>query len=199
MARGHDYVILDTETTGLRSPAEIWEIAITTNSGIPMYNQMLRPVNGLTPTPTRDPSITWDTVKDCPTWTDIQSDLKYRLKGANIVVYNATFDRSMFHCSDESNGLAHFDWSNFAAWYCAMTAYSEFNGEWDDYHGNFAWKKLILAAARSGFVGDGKAHRALFDCQMTARVVDYMLAETSHLALDEIGIDIPDRDAGVNS
>lgn len=46
---------------------------------------------------------------------------------------------------------------------CAMLRYAEWNGEWNDYYGNYRWHKLHVAAAATGFNEDVEWHRALGD------------------------------------
>jgi DNA polymerase-3 subunit epsilon len=51
-------------------------------------------------------------------------------------------------------------------WVCAMEAYAEFWGEWNDYHGNYRWQKLATACRQQG-IGVVNAHDAMGDARMT--------------------------------
>lgn len=185
MVRSRDYVILDTETTGLRRPASIWELSIISDNGEILFDRRIRPINCPDHPSFHNPEMTRADLATCPTWAEVRPTVEALLKDRDIVVYNATFDRSMFHCSDEDNNLAQFSWSTHGRWWCAMKAFSEFYGEWDSYHGNYAWKKLVDAVRICG-VKPEVAHRAFADCLMTMRVVSHMLRECEDLELDDI-------------
>ncbi|NJL65352.1 MAG: hypothetical protein HC903_30705 [Methylacidiphilales bacterium] len=47
--------------------------------------------------------------------------------------------------------------------HCAMHYYSQYVGEWNDYHGNYKWQKL-----------PGGDHSALGDCHATLKIIKQM-------------------------
>jgi DNA polymerase-3 subunit epsilon len=60
-----------------------------------------------------------------------------------------------------------------ASFYCAMLAYSEFYGEWNDYRQSWKWHKLTNAMYQQRLpVKD--AHGALGDCRMTLALLNKM-------------------------
>lgn len=75
--------------------------------------------------------------------------------------------QSDYACQPE----ATFNWDMFGN-ECAMLAYAEYRGVWNDYHGNYKWHKLSDAAERVGYTlpSGMKAHSALADCLMTLAV-----------------------------
>jgi DNA polymerase-3 subunit epsilon len=168
-----NYIILDTETSGLKRPAEIVEIAMCDSIGNHIFSELVRPLNGYGTDAARITGITSEMLEGARTWREIRPEVESILQGANVVVYNATFDRMMFHCSDESNGLEAFSWSTHANWYCAMLAFAEYNGEWNDYRQSYTWKKLSEAMAYFDDTIENY-HRAMFDCLATATVVMHM-------------------------
>jgi DNA polymerase-3 subunit epsilon len=186
MARAEDYLILDTETTGLKKPAEIVEISIVDRYGLKLIDQLVCPRGSFGPVAQEITGITREMVKHRSNWAQLQYLIQDLTKGRNVVVWNAVFDRQMFHLSDESNGLPHFDWSSHCNWFCAMTAFGEYAGEWNDYYGNYKWWKLTDAIAKVGSTADG-AHRAMADCLMTAYVVRHMMDELQDVSLEHIG------------
>ena len=93
----------------------------------------------------------------------------------DVIVYNATYDRRMLHQSTERAGLPKVPWKSFSEWWCAMEAFAEIYGEWNDYHGNYRWQKLTTAAHYYTISSNG-AHDALADCRMTLAVVKAMVA-----------------------
>lgn len=176
MAAEQDYVILDTETTGLHQQTEICQIAIVDAQGNTLLDSLVKPVRGIPNDAARIHGITDGMVQDAPLWPSLMPKIDALIRGRNIIVYNATYDRSMFHRSSEAHGLPKTEWKDIAAWHCAMLPFSEIFGEWNDYHGNYRWQKLTTAA-RYYLLPVENAHSALGDCLMTLGVVRAMVEE----------------------
>lgn len=175
MAKNEPYFILDTETTGLNE-GEIVSIAIITHRGDTVLNTFVKPVKGIPADATKIHGITLEMVKDAPTWSEVAPKVREILKGQNVVVYNATYDRKMMHKSAEALGMEKTDWKAESAWYCAMLAYAEFYGDWNEYHGNYRWQRLSYAAQAEG-VQVKDAHNALGDVLMTHGIIQAMIAK----------------------
>jgi len=186
MCRAEDYLILDTETTGLKKPAEIVEISVIDRWGKTLISELVKPQGSYGPVAQGITGITPEMLVDRPYWLEWRRHVQEIIKGRNVVVWNAVFDRQMFHLSDESNGLSHFDWSTWSNWFCAMTAFGEFEGTWNDYYDNYKWWKLTEACTRCNIPPDG-AHRAMGDCLMTGLLVRHMMDELQDIDLEHIG------------
>jgi DNA polymerase-3 subunit epsilon len=178
VVKHNNFVILDTETTGLRSPAEICQIALLDNAGNELLYSYVKTANPIPRDATNIHGITTDMVKDALTWPEIKPMLTKLLQGKDIIVYNATYDRQMMHCSDEAWNLPKTNYHNVGAWHCAMLWYADFWGEWDDYHGNNRWQRLSVACAQQGIVV-ADAHDALGDCKMTYALINAVCAKHS--------------------
>lgn len=161
MRRGN-YVVLDTETTGLND-AEICQIAIVDPSGAVLLDTLVEPVRGIPAEAARIHGITNERVQNAPGWAEIAPRVREILKGKDVVVYNAVYDRKMMHQSGEKAGIEKIDWKAESRWFCAMEAYAEFVGDWNEYRRSFRWHKLTDAAARCGVRFQGQAHTALAD------------------------------------
>lgn len=173
MIRRENFVVLDTETTGIRG--EICQIAIINSSGDVLLDTLVKPSDSIPSDATRIHGISNADVADAPTWADITDRVEELLTGQHVVVYNAKFDRGRMHQSAENAGLPKVDWKTFSTWWCAMELFAEEYGDWNDYHGSYRWQKLSTAATHYGIpVVD--AHTALADCQMTLQVVKAMAA-----------------------
>jgi len=167
------FLVLDTETTGLYD-GEIIQIAIINSSGETLLNSYVKPVEPIPSDSIRIHGITDEMVKDAPSWIDLLPKIKGILDGHLLVVYNATYDRKMMHKTAERHDLPKTEWKEVAEWHCAMLAFAELYGDWNNYHGNYRWQKLTVAARYCRVPVDA-AHDALGDCLMTLGVVRYML------------------------
>lgn len=172
MVRGRNFVILDTETTGLHR-GEICEIAIIDAMGNTLLDQRVKTVEPIPLGASNIHGITDSDVKDCPMWREIQPKVREILRGKNVVIYNSVYDRKMMHQSDERNGMERVDYKSESVFWCAMEAYAGYHGDWNSYHQSYKWQKLTSAALHMG-VEETNAHSALGDCLMTLGVIKAM-------------------------
>ncbi|MCS0330882.1 3'-5' exonuclease [Vibrio diabolicus] len=179
-------VIIDTETTGLGSDAEIVEFtAICAQTGQVLVNELVKPMCSIPAEATAIHGITDEDVKDAPDFHIVFSMYFLpKLNGRSIIVYNADYDARLIlqslakHCNDayvsSVQELLFFSGPllSFSGPQCAMLWYAEFWGDWNDCHGDYKWQSLTNACAQQGVdVSDLTAHRALADCEMTRRLI----------------------------
>jgi len=91
------YVVVDTETTGGRSLLgdRITEFAAVVVKGgeiVEVYETLVNPQRSIPPFVTQLTNITWDMVKNAPTFDRIAPDVMRVLEGNVFVAHNATFD-----------------------------------------------------------------------------------------------------------
>jgi DNA polymerase III epsilon subunit family exonuclease len=94
---GLSYVVVDTETTGGQSMLgdRITEFAAVVVRGgeiVEVYETLVNPRRSIPPFVTRLTNITWDMVKNAPTFDRIAPDVIRVLEGNVFVAHNATFD-----------------------------------------------------------------------------------------------------------
>jgi len=94
---GLSYVVVDTETTGGRSLLgdRITEFAAVIVKGgeiVELYETLVNPQRSIPPFVTQLTNITWDMVKNAPTFDRIVPDVLRVLEGNVFVAHNATFD-----------------------------------------------------------------------------------------------------------
>lgn len=172
VVKGYDFVVLDTETTGLRD-GEICQIAIINQAGHVLIDTLVKPSQPIPLSATSIHGITNDMVADAPTWSTVSEQVFQIVYDKNVIVYNAKFDRMMMHLSAEKAGIKKIDWKAIANFYCAMEAFAEYRGEWDEYHGNYRWARLDKAMEFCGISG-GQFHTAIDDCYNTLQVISHM-------------------------
>jgi len=163
LAQPDQYVILDTETTGVTNYDEVIQIGVIDPSGVVLLDHLIRPVQKkhIPRQATEIHGITMEMLGDKPLYSQIAHLLQGVVQGKTIVTYNAEFDRRLL---SQTVGFA----GGFMPpdpWDCAMLQYAQFVGEWDDYRNKYRWHKLR-----------GGDHTAVGDCKATLARITEMAA-----------------------
>lgn len=155
LEQADQYVILDTETTGVTNDDEVIQLGVIDPTGAVLLDHLIRPARKkyIPRQATQIHGITMAMLQDRPHYTEIAGLLQSIVQGRTIVTYNADFDRRLVsQTADFSGGFV----PPASAWQCAMLQYAQFVGEWDDYRNKYRWHKLR-----------GGDHTAVGDCQAT--------------------------------
>lgn len=167
-----DFVILDTETTGLYSDAEIVQIAVIDKTGAVLLESLVKPTQPIPAIATHIHGITDAMVADAPTFEELFNAILMAIGGKRVAVYNASFDVTMLHQSDQWHqqrrnpdwACCGYDgWQGMAVWEDVMEPYSAWVGHWSSYHQSYKWQRL-----------PGGGHTALSDCMACLRVIKRM-------------------------
>lgn len=165
-----DWIILDTETTGLDDEAQAVQIGILSPSGDVLLDTLIKPTCPIPWDVSRLHGITDEMVKDAPGFISIEPKIQDITAGKTIVVYNASFDRRILQQTAKANGVKL---GSMPAWVCVMEAYAQFWGvvKHNAYGRNrYQWQSLGKACQQQGIeVKD--AHTAIGDCQMTLALI----------------------------
>lgn len=159
-----DWVLLDTETTGISAYDEIVQIAVLAPDGEVLLDTLVRPTRSIPGEATFIHGITDADVADAPAFPEIFPRLKEIIAGKTVVIYNAPFDVRLIRQTLAKHRLAATGLEDEQV-ECAMLQYSAWVGEiWGD--GGYKWQKLR-----------GGDHTALGDCRATLAVIKTMAGE----------------------
>lgn len=170
-----NFVILDTETTGIKGRRQILSIAILHANGTPLLNRYVKNQIPIPMIATNIHGIKAEHLVDADSWHNIKPIVLGILRGKDVIVYNADYDRDMLGQTDECFDLVAEDYHKYCRWHCAMLWYADFMGDWDDYHQNNRWHKLTAACVQQN-VPVKDAHGALADCRMTLALMEKVFA-----------------------
>ncbi|MEQ9027547.1 MAG: 3'-5' exonuclease [Aggregatilineales bacterium] len=168
-----DFVVLDTETTGLDGyPVQV---AVIGSDGKVLFDELVKPPDGvrIEPKAWEVHGITLDMLKDAPEWDRLVGLFMDIVRDKRVIIYNAEFDLGIINRVTDHYQRGVMPWKSAE---CAMEQYAEYNGDWNDYHGNYRWVALSVAAKALGVPVDD-AHTAKGDCVMTLGVVKALAAK----------------------
>jgi len=166
-----NWTILDTETTGLGNDAQICQIAVYRPTW--EWQTYVCPTVPIEPGATAIHGITEGNVSGYDHFDHVFLELLKQVDSKDLVIYNAEYDLRLIRQSLKAMGI-HIAFptsdrrqcrifTNGGSIHCAMLWFSQWVGEWNDYHGNYKWQKL-----------PGGDHSALGDCKATLEVIQRM-------------------------
>ncbi|EHM4588515.1 3'-5' exonuclease [Salmonella enterica] len=192
-----DYLIIDTETTGLDNNAEVIEIAIINMHGDVLLNSLVKPTCSIPAAVTKINNITDEMVADAPLWRDVFPVILNIIDGKKWLAWNSKFDARLIIQTGVITGyfedLPASKILDIAAkinnsQIDAKAIYDQWYGEFDSKRNNFKRQRLTTAAERHNVSVNG-AHRALADCIMVLGVInavchsDYAVFESRYAEL----------------
>ncbi|HVI39988.1 MAG TPA: 3'-5' exonuclease [Anaerovoracaceae bacterium] len=165
-----NFLILDTETTGLDSTAEIVEITVIDSKGQVLLDTLVKPVKPIPYQATAIHGITNEMVANAPTYDEVHPKLIALLKQFPCYIYNKGYDTKLIKQSAQLYDI-EFDSTEYE-FRCTMLEYS-------DKHSPQKWAKLINAYNHAISVTKAEpislaAHRAYADCLMTLEVINFL-------------------------
>ena len=136
----NNWVILDTETTGLSSSDEIVQIGVINHQGNILLDFFVKPTIIISDEAIAIHKITNEMVLDAPTFPDIYPKFIEVLQNKKIIIYNANFDIKIIeHCCNLHN-LPSPNLKRRSE--CAMEMYAQFCNEWSNYHDDYRYQPL---------------------------------------------------------
>lgn len=167
-----DWVVLDTETTGLDDQAEAVQIGILSPGGEVLLDTLVRPTRPIPVAASQIHGIYDRDVTQAPTILDLESQLITLLLGKIIAVYNAPYDARILIQSFAPYLPSRFynHWAGTLDYVDIMGPYAEHWGEWSGYHGSYRWQRLSNACLQQGLKVEA-AHSAIGDCRLTLALI----------------------------
>jgi DNA polymerase-3 subunit epsilon len=166
----NDWVILDTETTGLYD-AEIVEIAIINHLGEMLLNTLIKPSIPIPAEVTEIHGISDAMVIDAPTFPEVYST-DAALKDKRVLIYNSAFDIQILNYCCQLHSLPSLRLTKRSD--CLMEWVAQWAGNWSYYHKDYQYVPL------------NGGHRALGDCIAALQLIKKMAAD-----LDQINCPVP--------
>ncbi len=156
------FCVLDSETTGLKTPVQFVEVAIVDADGRTLFEGTVRPDCPIEPGATRVHGHTARSLAGSPPFWGVYPDLLEALWGRRVVVYNAPYDRRVLDTEVRSLGARGALAGGLPPWECAMRRYAAYVGE-PSKRGGYRSQKLPK--------GD---HSALGDALATLQLIEEM-------------------------
>lgn len=158
-----DFLILDTETTGLFD-AEVVQIGIINMSGEVVLDSLVRPTTRIPDDAIAVHGITNEMVANAPNFPEIFPQIQTALEGKQVIIYNAEFDRKILNYCCKLHGLQILDLQKRS--HCAMEWYAQYWGQWSSYYKSYKWQPLR-----------GGNHTAIGDCLACLSLINKMASE----------------------
>jgi DNA polymerase-3 subunit epsilon len=160
-----DFVIFDSETTGLRSLVGFVEIAVVGPTGETLVDSLLKPSCRIEPGARAVHGHSAKSLSGAPRFFEIYPDLLEVLYGRRVIVFNASYDRRVWDTAVRNLGARGALAGGLPRWECAMRQYARFVGEPSKRGRGYRPQKL-----------PGGDHTALGDALATLRLVEAMAA-----------------------
>lgn len=159
-----DFVVVDTETTGLGGEDQVIEVAVVNPSGKVLVDRLIRPTCPIHPRATEVHGHDSASLATASSFIQIVPELRATLSGVFAIAYNATFDERLLRQSAAAWGVAPVD----AVWECAMRWYAQYTGLPSRAGVGYRSPKLPRSDA------DQLRHGARRDCLLTLRLLTRM-------------------------
>ena len=161
-----DFVIFDSETTGLSSPVDFVGIAVVSPKGETLFDSLLKPSCRIEPAARAIHGHSAKSLSGAPRFFEVYADLLEVLYQRRLIVFNASYDRRVWDEAIRHLGARGALAGVLPRWECAMRQYAMFVGERSKRGGGYRPQKL-----------PGGDHTALGDALATLRLIEGMAQE----------------------
>jgi DNA polymerase-3 subunit epsilon len=157
-----DFVVLDSETTGLGNPIDFVEVGVLSGRGEPLFDSLIKPSCRVEPGASRVHGHTTQSLSGERCFVEVYPDLLEVMWAKRVIVYNASYDRRVWDAAVRRLGARAALAGELAPWECAMRAFAAYVGERSK-RGGYKNQKLV-----------GGDHSALGDARATLRLIERM-------------------------
>ena len=161
-----DFVIFDSETTGLSSPVDFVGIAVVSPRGETLFDSLLKPSCRIEPAARAIHGHSAKSLSGAPRFFEVYADLLEVLYQRRVIVFNASYDRRVWDEAIRHLGARGALAGVLPRWECAMRQYAMYVGERSKRGGGYRPQKL-----------PGGDHTALGDALATLRLIEGMAQE----------------------
>jgi DNA polymerase-3 subunit epsilon len=161
-----DFVIFDSETTGLSSPVDFVGIAVVSPKGETLFDSLLKPWCRIEAAARAIHGHSAKSLSGAPRFFEVYADLLEVLYKRRVIVFNASYDRRVWDEAIRHLGARGALAGVLPRWECAMRQYAMFVGERSKRGGGYRPQKL-----------PGGDHTALGDALATLRLIEAMAQE----------------------
>jgi DNA polymerase-3 subunit epsilon len=157
---GGEFVVLDSETTGLGNPIDFVEVGVVSSRGDPLFESLIEPSCPVDPRASRVHGHTAENLAGERRFFEVYPDLLDVLWTKRVVVYNASYDRRVWDAAVRRLGARAALAGELAPWECTMRAFAAYVGERSK-RGGYKNQKL-----------PGGDHTAIGDARATLRLIE---------------------------
>ncbi|MDQ3942776.1 MAG: 3'-5' exonuclease [Actinomycetota bacterium] len=158
-----DFVVFDSETTGLSSPVDFVGIAVVSPKGETLFDSLLKPSCRIEPSARVIHGHSAKSLSGAPRFFEVYADLLEVLYQRRVIVFNASYDRRVWDEAIRHLGAREALAGVLPRWECAMRQYARFVGERSKRGKGYRPQKL-----------PGGDHTALGDALATLRLIERM-------------------------
>lgn len=160
-----DFVVFDSETTGLSSPVDFVEVAVVGSTGKTLFNSLLKPSCRIEAAARAVHGHSAKTLSSAPHFSEVYPDVLEVLYQRRVIVFNASYDRRVWDTAVRHLGARGALAGELPRWECAMRQYARFVGEPSKRGASYRPQKL-----------PGGDHTALGDALATLHLIEGMAA-----------------------
>ncbi len=184
------FIVLDTETTGLKDTHEVVEVGAVDSDGDTVIDCLVIPTRPIPAEVTEIHGITNQMVCDTGVLWGVLVEQLHELKGRPVVAYNASFDLDLIAQSETFHHWATFGADPFPSeidylateTLCLMqlaTHHFASRLEWDGTRNRLERLSLKRACELAGIEYPDNAHRAIPDCLVTLELLKFIAGDVS--------------------
>ena len=157
---GGNFVVLDSETTGLGTPIDFVEVGVVSCRGETLFDSAMKPSCPVEPGASRIHGRTTESLSGERRFVEVYPDLLDALWAKRVVVYNAPYDRRVWDAAVGRLGARAALAGELPPWECAMRAYAAYVGERSKRGGH---RNQKLVGGDHTAIGDARAALGLIE------------------------------------